>query len=103
MAGFSLDDVLASVLNSDDENDEFGLLDSSSENEEGQESSEVVAILVSLSQLDKSTLIFTIGVKFLWSVARQPNLAKVIFNTLLSYVLWLLCAFLLFLHFKKLF
>ena len=43
MARFSLDDVLASVLNSDDENDEFGLLDSSSENEEGQESSEVVA------------------------------------------------------------
>ena len=41
MARFSLDDVLASVLNSDDENDEFGLLDS--ENEEGQESSEVVA------------------------------------------------------------
>ena len=43
MARFSLDDVLASVLNSDDENDEFGPLDSSSENEEGQESSEVVA------------------------------------------------------------
>ena len=40
MARFSLGDVLASVLNSDDENDEFGLLDSSSEN---QESSEVVA------------------------------------------------------------
>ena len=39
---FSLDNVLASVL-SDDENDKFGLLDSSSENEEGQESSEVVA------------------------------------------------------------
>ena len=43
IARFSLDDVLASVLNSDDDNDEFGLLDSSSENEEGQESSEVVA------------------------------------------------------------
>ena len=43
MARFSLDNVLASVLNSDDENDEFGLLDSSSENEECQESSEVVA------------------------------------------------------------
>ena len=43
MARFSLDDVLASVLNGDDENDECGLLDSSSENEEGQESSEVVA------------------------------------------------------------
>ena len=43
MARFSLDDVLASVLNSDDENDEFGLLDSSSENKEGQENSEVVA------------------------------------------------------------
>ena len=43
MARFSLDDVLASILNSDDENDEFGLLHSSSENEEGQESSEVVA------------------------------------------------------------
>ena len=43
MARFSLNDVLASVLNSDDENDKFGLLDSSSENEEGQESSEVVA------------------------------------------------------------
>ena len=43
MARFSLDDVLASILNSDDENDEFGLLDSSSENEEGQENSEVVA------------------------------------------------------------
>ena len=42
MARFSLGDVLASVLNSDDENDEFGLLDSSSKNEEGQESSEVV-------------------------------------------------------------
>ena len=43
MARFSLDDVLASVLNSDDENDECGLLDSSSENVEGHESSEVVA------------------------------------------------------------
>ena len=43
MALFSLGDVLASVLNRDDENDEFGLLDSSSENEEGQESSEFVA------------------------------------------------------------
>ena len=43
MARFSLDDVLASVLNSDDENDKLSLLDSSSENEEGQESSEVVA------------------------------------------------------------
>ena len=43
MARFSLDDVLVSVLNS---NDEFGLLDSSSENEEGQESSEVVAYSV---------------------------------------------------------
>ena len=36
-------DVLASILNSDNEDDEFGLLDSSSENEERQESSEVVA------------------------------------------------------------
>ena len=43
MSRFSLDDVLASVLNSDDENDEFSLLDSSSENEEGQESSEGLA------------------------------------------------------------
>ena len=43
MARFSSGNVLASVLNSDDENDEFGLLDSSNENEEGQESSEVVS------------------------------------------------------------
>ena len=49
MARFSLDDVLASILNSDDENDEFGLLDSSSEKRKAKKAVKLLPILVSLS------------------------------------------------------
>ena len=37
MAWISLDEVLSSILNSDDESGDFGLLESAMEDDEGQE------------------------------------------------------------------